>query len=97
MAQCLCGKVIIEIKKVNNHYICRCNKCKITSGSNSIKWICIENKDFQINNKKHYKIYKSSKYGRRGFCSNCGSNLTMKYTNYPKFIWVTNMSIENKN
>ena len=41
-------------------------------------------------------MYKSSPIAERGFCSNCGSSLVMKYSNEPDVIWITVGTLDEK-
>jgi len=42
-----------------------------------------------------YKIIQSSKNAERGFCSACGSTLTMRYTVTPETVYLTLGSADN--
>lgn len=72
--QCLCGKVkiAIEIEK-ENIGTCHCTMCRQWAGG---PWMVVEAKgDVKFDGKDFLKIFESSAWGERGFCTECGSNL----------------------
>lgn len=94
--KCLCGSVNYSVSNFIDTEDCNCKKCKKTSGAESIKWFSTSRDTFILNSKKGaYKQYKSSKWAKRGFCSKCGSNVTMDYgkKSQPDIIWVTTLTL----
>tara|TARA_Y100000590_G_C15505544_1_gene933367 strand:+ start:695 stop:1000 length:306 start_codon:yes stop_codon:yes gene_type:complete len=95
--KCLCGEVKYTALDCIDKENCKCNKCQKSSGSLSIKWFSTSRNTFILDDKKSlYRQYKSSKYAKRGFCSKCGSNLTMDYgkKSQPNTIWVTTLTLK---
>ena len=94
---CLCGSVKYSVADFIDTEDCNCKKCKKTSGAESIKWFSTSRDKFILNTKKGaYKQYRSTKWAKRGFCSKCGSNLTMDYgkKSQPDIIWVTTLTLK---
>tara|TARA_Y100000817_G_C16705138_1_gene476695 strand:- start:98 stop:403 length:306 start_codon:yes stop_codon:yes gene_type:complete len=94
---CLCGAVKYTALDCIDTDNCKCKKCQKSSGSKSIKWFSTSRDTFKLNTgKSSYKQYKSSKWAKRGFCSKCGSNLTMDYgkKSQPDVIWVTALTLK---
>lgn len=71
---CLCGNVTISTTAPTDEYsTCHCEMCR--------RWASAPNMDFsfedniEISGQEHIALYKSSDWGERGFCKNCGTNL----------------------
>ena len=77
-SQCLCGAVKITVAEVNPKFtVCHCRSCRIWSGSPYFALQC--GTDVKFENADKIKIYKSSDWACRGFCSECGTHLFYKF------------------
>lgn len=70
---CLCGKVRFMAEDVEHDFdTCHCGMCRKWCSSpfftSMVGSVTFENDEF-------LRIYDSSQWAERGFCSNCGSNL----------------------
>ncbi len=74
---CLCGAVKIVAQEVNPKFtVCHCQSCRTWGGAPFFAVKCgskveIEGNDF-------VKVYESSSWALRGFCSECGTHLFYK-------------------
>ena len=75
---CLCGHVRITASKVNPKYsVCHCATCRTWGGAPFFAVQC--GTDVTIEGSEDVKIYGSSKWASRGFCSNCGTHLFCQF------------------
>ena len=96
---CLCGAVKYKTVDCIDIEDCDCTTCQKSSGSDSIVWFSTSRNSFTLDSgKSSYKQYASSKWAKRGFCSKCGTNLTMDYgkKSQPDIIWVTALTLKIK-
>lgn len=80
---CLCGAVRFEAKGEplgSSH--CHCEMCRRASGAPVVTFISFE-ADKIAWTKGKPQIYKSSSFASRGFCPNCGSQLTFQFDAKP--------------
>mgnify|MGYP006415050635 FL=1 len=83
---CLCGAVRFKARgePVNSSH-CHCDMCRRASGAPVVTFI-----GFPIEavawTKGGPKIYKSSSFATRGFCPDCGSQLTFQFDKRPERI-----------
>ena len=83
---CLCGAVRFKARgePVNSSH-CHCDMCRRASGAPVVTFI-----GFPIEavawTKGGPKIYKSSSFAPRGFCPDCGSQLTFQFDKRPERI-----------
>lgn len=72
---CLCGGVRYRVARVLRGVLnCFCGQCRKTSGHH-VAATRARLADFQLENERTLKWYRSSAIARRGFCSHCGGNL----------------------
>ena len=76
---CLCGAVRYQTSQVLQVLECNCSMCRKASGSTSVTWASTSKRHLTLTTEDCYTTYQSSEGGRRGFCSKCGSTLTMDY------------------
>lgn len=78
--KCLCGKVEFAISNDQKTFdACHCSMCRRWSGSPSL---AVEaNGGGEFRNQDYIKVYSSSDWAERGFCSNCGSHLFYRLKN----------------
>lgn len=105
---CLCGKVEFSItNEAKTFDSCHCSMCRQWSGGPAFAVEAKNGIDFK--NTEFIKVYESSKWAERGFCSNCGSHLFYRlkngvYSNVPlgllenqsEFTFATQIFIDNK-
>lgn len=76
-ASCLCGSVKFIVEKVSPKFsVCHCDSCRTWGGGPFFAVQC--GTDVKIEGSEHVKMYKSSSWASRGFCSNCGTHLFYK-------------------
>ncbi|GAA4342384.1 GFA family protein [Kangiella taiwanensis] len=81
-SQCLCQKVRIQVAEAKPHVdSCHCSMCRKWSGGPLLAIDCGSNVKFE--GEDNIKIFDSSEWAERGFCSNCGTHLfyRLKQTN----------------
>lgn len=72
--QCLCKAVTIEAEHVERQFeACHCDMCRNWGGGPFLATDC--GTDVKISGEEHVTAYDSSDWGRRGFCSRCGTHL----------------------
>lgn len=87
---CLCKKIKFEIstspKQIN---LCHCKMCQKFSGSAFGSFMRVETSGFKITEGKEFeKIYNSSDFAARAFCSECGSSFRYIYKESPELTFV---------
>ena len=71
---CLCGSVKLTFTYVNDFfYACHCSMCRRWSSGPALTVDTGE--DLTIEGEEFISVYDSSKWGERGFCKKCGTNL----------------------
>lgn len=74
---CLCGAVKVVVEKVNPKFtVCHCQSCRTWGGGPFFAVKCGSN--VKIEGIDNIKMYKSSAWASRGFCSECGTHLFYK-------------------
>ena len=75
---CACGNVIFNVNgELSGVTYCHCTQCQKASG-HYVASTSAKIADFELLSDSSLRWYQSSKYAKRGFCSNCGSNLFWK-------------------
>lgn len=71
---CLCGAVSLQLRHENpSMSACHCGICRRWSGG---PFMTLEShKTPEIDGMEHVRIYASSEWAERGFCSQCGTHL----------------------
>ena len=78
IAKCLCGGIKIQIQGMLRYVSnCHCSQCMKTHG-NFASYTSTLEKNVKFINKKTLKWYNSSKFAKRGFCSECGASFFYK-------------------
>ena len=76
-ASCLCGAVTIVAVDVNPKFsVCHCQSCRTWGGAPFFAVQCGTQVTFE--GEENIKIYPSSAWASRGFCSECGTHLFYK-------------------
>ena len=74
IADCLCGSVKLSVKKVDPKFtVCHCDSCRSWGGGPFFAVRC--GIDVEIEGSDKIKMYDSSDWASRGFCSECGTHL----------------------
>ena len=72
-ATCLCGKVKLTVSRMDEQFAaCHCGMCRKWGGGPFLAVGC--NQDVEIEGDS-VKVYDSSDWAERGFCSHCGTHL----------------------
>jgi len=71
---CLCGKVEFSISTKSKSFdSCHCSMCRRWSGGPAL---AVEAEDgVEFKDQEFVKVYNSSEWAERGFCSHCGTHL----------------------
>ena len=72
-AQCQCGSVTLEVKHNHEVHACHCGKCRQRTGGASFT-LTAEGAP-QISGEENIGRYRSSDWGERTFCKQCGNDL----------------------
>ena len=72
-AQCQCGSVTLEVKHNHEVHACHCGKCRRRTGGASFTLTAEEQP--QISGEEYIGRYRSSDWGERTFCKQCGNDL----------------------
>lgn len=76
-ASCLCGAVEVAAEEINPKFtVCHCDSCRAWGGGPFFAVQCGTNVKFSGAEK--VKMYESSSWASRGFCSDCGTHLFYK-------------------
>jgi len=75
--ECLCGAVrFAATPPVVFCAHCHCDYCRHAHGAAFVTWVGVQEDQFRIlGGEELVTWYESSKQGRRGFCSKCGSTM----------------------
>jgi hypothetical protein len=77
---CLCGSVKISVAKINPKFtVCHCETCRTWGGAPFFAVRC--GVDVAIEGREKVKVYDSSPWASRGFCSDCGTHLFYQLKN----------------
>ena len=76
-ASCMCGTIEIEASgKPSYAEYCHCITCQKSSGSSFMVWVVFDKENVKLT-KGEISRYNSSPEIARGFCGNCGSNVSI--------------------
>lgn len=77
-ASCLCGVINITAKEINPKFtVCHCDSCRKWGGAPFFAVQCGTN--VTIEGHEKIKMYASSTWASRGFCTDCGTHLFYKF------------------
>lgn len=72
--ECMCGAVKVKAVKVDKHAgACHCSMCRKWGGGPLLAVDC--GTDVLFEGDENIKVYSSSNWADRGFCSQCGTHL----------------------
>lgn len=91
---CLCGAIRYRINgSIESVAHCHCSMCRRASGAVVLTFVTVPRDRFAFTSDEP-AIYKSSSHGRRGFCANCGGQITFTSTQEPASIDVALASLD---
>lgn len=77
-ANCLCGAVKIIAEEVNPKFtVCHCESCRTWGGAPFFAVQC--GTKVKIEGDEKVKMYDSSSWASRGFCTECGTHLFFRF------------------
>ena len=92
---CCCGAVRYETAERAFHAtICHCPTCRKSAGAPSVAWFTVELSDFALISGT-LANYRSSLHVTRGFCAECGTQLTYQRDDSPNDIDITLCSLDD--
>ncbi|PSB04733.1 GFA family protein [Merismopedia glauca] len=71
--KCLCGAITIRTADKTSLEGCHCGMCRRWGGGPALSVLC--GSDVQIDGFERLKVYKSSEWAERAFCSECGTHM----------------------
>lgn len=92
---CCCGAVRYETtERVFHATICHCPTCRKAAGAPCVAWFSVVLSDFEIISGS-LANYRSSLHVTRGFCAECGTQLTYQHDDFPNDIDITLCSLDD--
>jgi hypothetical protein len=89
---CLCGRVRYNAEVfLKSGYICHCTICQKSTGQPAEISVLIKAGTLKYGGQEP-KYYVSSTFGKRGFCSECGSRIVWQALNVEDD-WTTNLDV----
>ena len=77
--KCLCGSVTFSAKAEGPYFgACHCSMCRKWGSGPFLEIEC--GTDVWFKGEENIRVYSSSRWGERGFCARCGSNLFYRVT-----------------
>jgi iron-sulfur cluster repair protein YtfE (RIC family) len=74
---------------------CHCRRCQRTSGAPAIAFTTVARKDFDFcSGRDQLRTWRSTSFGRRGFCGTCGTLLTIEVDFQPETIDVAAVTLD---
>lgn len=70
--------------------------CRRSTGAVVVTWISVRRSAFQLQ-KGALRIYQSSALAERGFCGNCGAQITFSHRDIPDIVDVTVATLDEPN
>ncbi len=93
---CLCGSVRFSAGMPSLFCAhCHCDFCRKAHGAAFVTWVGVREETFRIHQgEDKLTWHASSKQGRRGFCSRCGSTMLYQSTLSPGEVHIVRANIE---
>lgn len=94
---CHCGYIRYEItgEPFDGDY-CHCRDCQLTLGAPVSAWMDYKREQIRWATAEPTE-YASSETIRRGFCPKCGSSLSYRSTQYPEYLTLSIVSLDDPN
>jgi hypothetical protein len=94
---CYCGRVRYEAAgKPFNESSCHCSICRRTTGAPFVAWFSVPRSQFKVTKGRPAR-FRSTAKAVRGFCADCGTQLTFEHDDSPEEIDVTTCSLDDAN
>lgn len=91
---CLCGAIRYEVEgPFKSISVCHCRSCRLASGAPTVGWFVLPHNRLRWL-RGAPKIFASSPQVQRGFCGQCGTQLTYQHVDAPADIELTTMSLD---
>jgi hypothetical protein len=91
---CLCGAIRYRVEgSPSSVSICHCRSCRRASGAPAVGWFVVSRAQFKLLSCV-LAICQSSKPVHRGFCRQCGTQLTYQHESAPDTIELTIASLD---
>jgi hypothetical protein len=91
---CLCGAIRYRVEgSPSSVSICHCRSCRRASGAPAVGWFVVSRAQFKLLSGV-LAICQSSKPVHRGFCRQCGTQLTYQHESAPDTIELTIASLD---
>jgi hypothetical protein len=85
---CLCGKVRYELSsEPDDAGWCHCRTCQLWGGAPAMAFASVPTGDFAFSDgEESIRWLESSSFGRRAFCSHCGTPLQIRVDHQPETV-----------
>lgn len=85
---CMCGAVRYELKRDPfDSGWCHCRTCQLFSGAPAMAFTCVPRDDFVwCKGEQQVRWVETSSFGRRAFCSQCGTPLQVQVHHQPETV-----------
>ena len=92
---CFCGAIRYETAGTPNHRTnCHCSICRRTTGAPFVAWFSVARSGFRLVQGARTR-FRSTPKGMRGFCPQCGPQLTFEHDDDPDEIDITTCSLDD--
>lgn len=90
----MCGAIRYRVEGTPSSIsICHCRSCRLASGAPAVSWFVVSRAQFKLLSGT-LTIHRSSKPVRRGFCRNCGTQLTYVHESAADTVELTTASLD---
>jgi hypothetical protein len=91
---CLCGAIRYEAETpFSSVSVCHCRSCRLASGAPTVSWFVLPKSRFRWL-RGAPRLFASSTPVKRGFCEQCGTQLTYQHGDAPGDMEVTTLSLD---
>ena len=93
---CECGRVRYQVDgEIEDFSHCHCSQCRRLHGAAYATFAGVARDGFRyLSGEDDIKIYASSAFNDRVFCSNCGSNIMVATKKEPEFLYLSMSTID---
>lgn len=93
---CHCGAVRYEVTGTPQHVaLCHCKDCRLSSGAPMVSWAAFAENELQVTQGTP-KTFNSSGSSMRSFCSDCGSGLFYRNSEFlPGIVDIQSATLDN--
>ena len=91
---CLCGSIRYEATEpFSSVSVCHCRSCRLATAAPTVSWFVLPRSQFRWL-QGCPKLYASSPPVKRGFCAQCGTQLSYEHADAPGEIELTTLSLD---